>query len=177
MDKCEFCHGEIDSDVKKCRHCGEWLNTKEKRRLYIILAIIAFAAVFYDTYTNETALETRQSLSSIDELKIRISSENISEYLLTTHKEMRQNDELYIIGTVSNISNHQIEGAVISVSYYNENDQLIDQSRNYLGDINKVDGKDYKVSFKCCSEKTKSDFSDYKKYKLIVEDAYFYSSR
>lgn len=27
MSKCPYCHAELERDVKKCRHCGEWVTT------------------------------------------------------------------------------------------------------------------------------------------------------
>ncbi len=43
--KCPFCAGEIEPDVQKCRHCGEWLNqTKPKesssKQFVFLLAIL-----------------------------------------------------------------------------------------------------------------------------------------
>jgi NAD-dependent SIR2 family protein deacetylase len=26
--ECPFCHGEINSDARKCKHCGEWVKEK-----------------------------------------------------------------------------------------------------------------------------------------------------
>lgn len=41
--KCPFCAEIIQSDAVKCKHCGEWLDTKKKKNnIYLILAILAF---------------------------------------------------------------------------------------------------------------------------------------
>ena len=29
-EKCPFCHGEIESGVLKCKHCGEWLEDEHR---------------------------------------------------------------------------------------------------------------------------------------------------
>ena len=30
--RCPFCSEEIQSEAKKCKHCGEWLNGRESKR-------------------------------------------------------------------------------------------------------------------------------------------------
>ena len=30
--KCPFCHGEIESGVLKCKHCGEWLDKSHRTK-------------------------------------------------------------------------------------------------------------------------------------------------
>ena len=57
IKKCPFCSGEIGTDAKKCKHCGEWLG-KNKRGISIIwkiiLAIFLLIVVLavYDAYNS-----------------------------------------------------------------------------------------------------------------------------
>jgi len=39
---CPYCGGEISSGVKKCRHCGEWLNSNDKPKNPVLYVLLAF---------------------------------------------------------------------------------------------------------------------------------------
>lgn len=39
---CPYCGGELQPGVKKCRHCGEWLNPKDKPKSPVIYCVLAF---------------------------------------------------------------------------------------------------------------------------------------
>lgn len=32
LQKCPFCQGEIPKNVRKCQHCGEWLDEENEKK-------------------------------------------------------------------------------------------------------------------------------------------------
>ena len=64
-EHCPFCGGELAPNVKKCRHCGEWLISEAKTRLssddppksrltYILLALFVGLFGIHDFYAGYT---------------------------------------------------------------------------------------------------------------------------
>jgi len=39
--RCPYCGGEISSDAKKCRHCGEWIDRANKPKSPVIFVLLA----------------------------------------------------------------------------------------------------------------------------------------
>lgn len=46
---CPFCGGELLPGVKKCRHCGEWLNRSRKIRKMLIFSLFSLLAILLIT--------------------------------------------------------------------------------------------------------------------------------
>lgn len=54
---CPYCGGEISPGVKKCRHCGEWLNPKNCPRspvVYVLLGIFGGLFGLHSFYANRS---------------------------------------------------------------------------------------------------------------------------
>jgi len=57
VGRCPYCGGEISPGVKKCRHCGEWLNPKNCPRspvVYVLLGLFGGLFGLHSFYANRS---------------------------------------------------------------------------------------------------------------------------
>ncbi len=172
MDKCEFCHGEIDSDVKKCRHCGEWLKKWKFTPTKNIINVVIVMAIFY-LFTQIVAnyfIKDR-----LDFFPEKVFYSESSNELALEFSEQRSKDHLYVVGTITNNSSHRYESVDIGTTYFDENDQILDYEQEYIGTLEPGKSHKFKSDFTCCSSKKDQTrgYAKYKRFEVQVEDAYY----
>jgi len=172
MDKCEFCHGEIESDVKKCRHCGEWLK-KWKYTPTKQISTLVIGLAFY--YLLTQIIANHFIKDRLDFFPKKVFYSESSNELALEFTEQRTKDHLYVVGTITNKSSHRYESVDIGTTYFDDKNQILDYEQEYIGTLEPGKTHKFKSDFTCCSSKKDQsrDYTKYKRFEVQIEDAYY----
>lgn len=170
---CKYCKSEIDADCLVCPVCRQWLNIfsiKKENPLFKI-ALVAVMLMFcfgilpkiiFSKYFNTTFNLKQFQSSEVHHLKI------------VSHQVKKMNDRLIVIGELKNEGQDTFSSLVVEVSFYDQNNGLLDVETGYISGITKPgELRPFKIE-RCCEKDGLSiNILEYDHYNLKIVNGFF----
>ncbi len=91
-------------------------------------------------------------------------NEASKKLVITEHRDIHRNNNIYIFGTLENKTNEYIRSFKIEADFYDSNGTFIEKCDHYISTFPRTKKYNFKISCDSCKDKKPFDYQSYKVY-------------
>lgn len=167
MKTCAHCKEEMKSEATVCPHCQRaqsWLDSRDPRKLilagalWVVIFIVAFVGIDYVVSPIVDSLDDQPRQILKEEVTISNSSFSFIQGDCGT--------KVVTIGTLRNESKHEIQHPELTISFYDDNAELVDVVEKSMWSESLASSEE--ISFRASACPATSSTSDYDNHSIKV---------